>query len=423
MYKFSSRKLLKQFGIVALMLLLAGTVWLATTDHIRVWPVRNSLQYQALRLWWDVAGQPAVNAVGTLQGQVFNAQGDPLPNAWVLVSRWNGETFRSRTDALGAYRIPDVPVGTHLPVAGAPGYTSRQPERVRITAGGETRLDVTLPPAVRPNVTPGQNLRVDETARPLTCRSPFEAQAQRQQIYFESAGQPNQPTFLYTPVGTTDPLPGLLTIYPGPADGWDCASIPLAAAGYAVLAMGPAYSFDLEQDIDEIERLVRFSRTGALPNVDGERLAILGGSYSSLHVLRLLQRDPDFKAALLLGPPTDLFDMRRRLENGTFIPPFGLDQALVALGLPSQQPLRYWQYSGAYHVHPNFPPLSVIHSRSDEVVPYQQSELLVTQLETSGLTYEAHFFDGASHYLLAEDGDSREIYQVAVDFLVTYLDP
>ncbi|NJN94994.1 MAG: hypothetical protein HC875_13260 [Anaerolineales bacterium] len=70
----------------------------------------------------------------------------------------------------------------------------------------------------------------------------------------------------------------------------------------------------------------------------------------------MLQRSPHYEAALLLGPPTDLFDMRRRLEERSYIPPFDLDQVLVALGLPDREPLRYWRYSGAYHILPDFPP-------------------------------------------------------------------
>jgi dipeptidyl aminopeptidase/acylaminoacyl peptidase len=140
-------------------------------------------------------------------------------------------------------------------------------------------------------------------------------------------------------------------------------------------------------------------------------------------VQRLLQRGQEVKAALLLGPPTDLFDMRRRLENGTYIPPFDLDQALIALGLPSREPLRYWRYSGAYHVRSDFPPLAILHSRSDEVVPYQQSELLAANLAQVGATYEVHFFDGASHYLLAEDADADtlKIYRITLDFLAKHL--
>jgi len=216
----------------------------------------------------------------------------------------------------------------------------------------------------------------------------------------------------------------LLAIYPGPADSWECASLPLATAGYAVLATGPAYSFDLETDIDELERLLNFIREKRFPGSDGSQIAILGGSYSSLHVQRLLQRGQKVNAALLLGPPTDLFDMRRRLENGSYIPPFGLDQALIALGFPDREPLRYYRYSGAYHVRSDFPPLAILHSRSDEVVPYQQSELLADSLDQVGATYEIHFFDGASHYLLAEgaDADTLKIYQITLDFLAQHLE-
>jgi dipeptidyl aminopeptidase/acylaminoacyl peptidase len=271
---------------------------------------------------------------------------------------------------------------------------------------------------------PGRDLRFGEPSR-LTCARPFESHALRRQIYFDSGGQPNQLAFYYTPLTatTTSQLPILLAVYPGPADSWECASLPLTAAGYVVLATGPAYSFDLETDIDELARLLDFARKGHFPEGNGRQIAVLGGSYSSLHVQRLLQRREPVQAALLLGPPADLFDMRRRLEEGSYVPPFGLDKALIALGFPDREALIYWQYSGAYHVRGDFPPLAILHSRSDEVVPYQQSELLARNLALVGAQSEVYFFDGASHYLLAEEGDadSLRIYELTVDFLATYL--
>jgi dipeptidyl aminopeptidase/acylaminoacyl peptidase len=81
--------------------------------------------------------------------------------------------------------------------------------------------------------------------------------------------------------------------------------------------------------------------------------------------------------------------------------------------------MRYWRYSGAYHVRPDFPPLLVMHSRTDEVVPYQQSELFANNLAKMGLKSEVYFFDGASHYLMAEGGDkdTLEIYRLTLEFL------
>ena len=358
-------------------------------------------------------------------GGEFSIAGDVFANR---IARWDGSTYSARSNADGQYEIPAAPAGAYRPVVGAPGYQNITLRnfwgRVRIKVEASTIADAVLPIETPRTYRPGRNLVLGEPTT-STCTTPLETTATRREVTFDSGGQPNQLTLLYTPitVTTTSPLPVLLTIYPGPADTWECASIPLASAGYAVLAVGPAYTFDLEANIDELQRLIDFARSGAFPGTDGSKIALLGGSYSSLHVQRLLQRDQDFQAALLLGPPTDLFDMRYRLEQGTYVPPFGLDYVLIALGLPSQEPLRYWRYSGAYHVRPDLPPLAILHSRSDEVVPYQQSELLTENLIVVGTPHETHFFDGASHYLLAEEGDedTLEIYRITLDFLAEQL--
>jgi dipeptidyl aminopeptidase/acylaminoacyl peptidase len=171
---------------------------------------------------------------------------------------------------------------------------------------------------------------------------------------------------------------------------------------------------------------LRVARGGRWPGVDGAHIAVLGGSYSALHVLRLLERrsgERVFDAAVLMGPPVDLFDMRRRLEDRTFVPPFGLDRALVALGLPDRAPLRYWRHSGIYHVHPDYPPVLLVHSRDDPVVPFQQSEQLAAALEGAGVPYELHVFEGAGHYLLSPGGEAQAIYDLTMRFLDERLKP
>ncbi len=410
---------------IALLLLLA-VGWLLVTDHSAIWPVRNTLQYHALKWWWSQAGLPAPGSPGRLAGLISDEQGRPVAGAWVLVARWDGTTYTGRSDENGRYELAGVPAARYTPVTGAPGYRSVTLGGgwgVTIRPGAETTADARLPAEVPPAVSPGRDLALSEPAE-LSCQQPLPSTALRQQVSFDSDGRPNQPTFLYQPVApAAGPLPILLTIYPGPADTWECASIPLAASGYVVLAMGPAYSFEPENAVDELLRLVAFARAGRFPGGDGDRLGLLGGSYSGLHVLRLLQRDQSFQAAVLLGAPSDLFDMRRRLENGTFIPPFGLDQALVALGLPSREPLRYWRYSGAYHVRPDFPPLSLLHSRTDDIVPVEQTQRLAEHLALAGAPHETHFFDGASHYLLGEglENDPRLVYELTLDFLARHL--
>jgi dipeptidyl aminopeptidase/acylaminoacyl peptidase len=412
----------------ATMILILALIWLLLTDHPMIWPIRNTLQYHLYTWWWGIAGepQPLDEPAGRLAGTIYSSRQEPIADAWVLVSRWDGTSYKDQSDANGYYQIDGIPPGRYRPVADATGYEPVQFgnlfDQVNIRSETTTTADVTLPVEQPRVVTPGRDLQFGEPTREK-CTLPLESEAIQQQIYFQSGDRPNQPTFYYTPVTTTanSPLPILLAIYPGPADSWKCASIPLAAAGYAVLAAGPAYSFDLEEDVDELERLLIFSQGGAFPEGDGQQIGLLGGSYSSLHVQRLLQRGVQVKATLLLGPPTDLFEMRRRLEEGSFVPPFGLDQALRALGFPDRESLRYWRYSGAYHVRPDYPPLAILHSYTDEVVPFQQSELLAANLDQVSATFETHFFDGSSHYLLAEDGGADMLYRISLDFLGKYL--
>ena len=453
----------RKAATAAALLAILALAWLATTDDVRVWPARNVLQYRLVKWWWALAGPPARGQPGALWGIVRNQVGEPVAGARVLVARWDGETFRGTSDAGGAYTIEGVPAGRYLPVAGAPGYEDTVVgagpppwwpwQGVIVRAGERTRADVTLRAQRQVPLTPGRHLALSPPAV-AGCERPIRSQAARRQVTFDSAGRPNQPTFLYTPAPdaaalrpelqpeqpgggqqaslpapahTPAPAPSawpvLLTVYPGPVESWECVSVPLAASGYAVIATGPAYSFDLERDVDELARSLQFARAGQLPGANGERAALLGGSYSALHVQRLLQRDPRVAAAVLLGAPADLFDMRRRLEEGTFIPPFGLDRALIALGFPDRQPWRYWRYSGAYHLRPDLPPVLLVHSRRDEVVPFQQSELLAGELAAAGVAHELHLFEGASHYLLSEEADALAIYHLTLAFLARHLGP
>lgn len=418
------RRLKPAFAFTLVLVLAAG--WLLTTDNSSVWPVRNTLHYHGLKWWWSQVGMPEPGSQGSLTGVISDQQGRPLAGAWVLAARWDGTAYTGRSDETGRYELAGIPAARYRPVAGAPGYRSETLGGwwgVLVRPGAEAMADARLPVEVLAAPAPGRDLALSEPIS-LTCRRPLESTAIRRQVSFDNDGQPNQPTFLYRPVApAAEPLPVLLAVYPGPAGGWECASIPLAAAGYLVLAIGPAYSFEPDKAVDELQRLVAFARAGRFPGGDRDRLAVLGGSYSGLHVLRLLQRDQSFQAAVLLGAPSDLFDMRRRLENGTYIPPFDLDKALVALGLPSQYPLRYWRYSGAYHVRADFPPLLLLHSRTDDVVPVEQTRRLADHLALVGAPHETHFFDGASHYLLGEndDDDSRLVYDLTLDFLARHV--
>ncbi len=408
---------------IALIVLSVSAIFFVTTDNDHIWPLRNLLYYR-LATWWHERMVTDTAVVGTaiLQGCVYNAHHEPVPAALVLLAEPTGRVHTTTATAHGCYHLPAIPAGRYVPLAVARGYdptVGRSWGRpLHLAADTQTTFDFQLPPITLPALQPGSDLRLS----PPVTRSwelPQPGSAVRREVTFDSGGRPNQLTFLYTPPTPSQDWPLLLAVYPGQADWWEGVSIPLAAAGYAVLAVGPAYSLNLEPDIDELQRLVAFARAGRLLGVDGRRIAVLGGSYSSLHVFRLLQRDSGFRCAVSLGGASDLFDLRQRFEAGQFAPPFGLDQALIALGTPDMHPVRYWRYSARYHLRADLPVLAILHSRDDEVVPFEQSQLLVAQLESLGVPYEAHFFDGMSHYLLA-DRPSAELtwmYNLTLDFL------
>jgi pimeloyl-ACP methyl ester carboxylesterase len=419
----TARRRFRRWPLLVLLAVVLALVFLATTDNPAIWPARNMSSYRLTR-WWEArvgAGQPAGAAV--LSGCIRSDTGAPLPGAAVLLSERDGALHQALADASGCYHIAGLPAGAYVPIASATGYAGAaiRPWRLplRLSAGEQRTLDITLRPAAPPAPSPGANLRVGAPIT-LTWALPRASVATRRQITYASGSRENQLTFLYTPVVTDSaPLPTLLAVYPGAADLWEGVSIPLAAAGYAVVAIGPGYALDLEDDIDELRRLVGFIRAGLLPGADGRRIVALGGSYSSLHVQRLVAGDTGFCGVVLLGAANDLFDLRQRFEQGSFHPPFGLDQALIALGTPDTSPERYWRYSSRFHLRRDLPPILLMHSRDDEVVPFEQSERLAADLGRLGVAHEMHLFDGMSHYLLADrpSADLDRLYAITTDFL------
>ena len=395
-------------------------LWAAFSNNPAVWPVRNTVEYYVTRSWWNVVGEPDVSRNGSVSGKVTTISGRPVEKAVVLISEWDGRVHTAYTDVLGQYRILGVPMGFYRMAATAPGFEPMQTggivRGVTVRPGCQVEASFQLKQPERNTVEPLPAPQKND-AQTLVCKSPVPGEARRETLDFKAAGL-DELIFLYRPTNAAErSLPVLLTVYPGPVDTWECVSIGLAQAGYAVIAIGPAYGMELTRDVDTLERLVAMVKNGGLPGGDPARVAALGGSYSALLLELLMLRDPGLDAVVLLGPPTDMFDFRRRFQREGFIPPFGLDKALVALGLPSREPLRYLNHSMVYQVRQGLPATILFHSYQDEIVPYQQSGLLAESLRQQGVEAELHLFDGASHYLLEDGEASMEIYRQTLDFL------
>ena len=404
--------------------ILLGTIslWTAFTDNSMVWPVRNTVEYQLVRAWWKVVGEPDRSRTGHVAGWVRSADGQSITDAIVAVSEWDGRIRTIGTDKNGYFNISDLPVGFYRLAVTAPGYASAQTggvlRGVTIRPGQTAEAKFNLTPINRAALPPLPPPRRSDQ-QTLSCSTPVPGAALRETLLFDAGdGNKKELIFLYRPEALTEKsLPVLLTVYPGPVDTWECVSIGLSQAGYAVLAIGPAYGLELTPDVDRLEQLVSLVKREGLAGADPARVAALGGSYSALLLELLMLRDPGLNAVVLLGPPTDMFDFRRRYEREGFIPPFGLDRALVALGLPSREPLRYLHHSMVYHTRAGLPATVIFHSYQDDIVPYQQSGLLADSLRQKGVESELYLFDGASHYLLEDSDASQAIYLRTLDFL------
>ncbi len=416
-----TRHIIRRIAGLVVVFVMITLAYLATTDNINVWPYRNTLQYHVVG-WWSSLLPHRSGGMGTLAGTVRDPQGAPITFAEVLVAQSDGTPWSTETNSTGQFSLA-VPAGSYVPVAGAPGYANVAVRRwgwlrIGVSANQTTSLAVTLEPNQPRAIAPMESWQVG-VARALQVAEPIPAVAEERVISYTVDSHPNQTTLYYTPVGGESTLPTLLTVYPGPADGWANVSLTLAQAGFAVIATGPAYALDLEPDVDDLERLLDKVKAGELPRADPEHIGVLGGSYSSLHVFRLLERGrTDIDSALVLGPPTDLFELRRQFEAGTFFPPFGLDQALIALGIPDRAPERYWRYSPRYHARDYNVPIMLIHSKADEVVPFTQSQLLADELARLDKPHELHILEGMGHYLLEPKRTPAidDLYQTTLGF-------
>ena len=417
----SMKMKLKKIGWILLCVIGALFLWGATTDNLAVWPVRNTLDYHMMRAWHSFFGEPDRNRTGYLQGKVISETDAPVPGASVVIAEWDGKVHLATSGADGIFRMEDVPQGFYRLSAVAPGFDPGQSEGilrgVTVRAGMTARETIRLK-ATRKKQLPALTGAQFSDPQVVTCKSPVPGTAVRETLTFSKESGYDERLFVYRPVGaSSQPLPVLVTVYPGFLDTWECVSVGQAVPGYAVIAMGPGYSMDLTKDVDGLQRLVALVKSGGLPGFDSKHVAALGGSYSALLLELLMMRDSSLSAVVLLGAPTDMFDFRRRFERDGFFPPFGLDKALVALGAPDRDPLRYLKHSMVYQVRPGLPPTILFHSYQDDIVPYQQSGLLAEALRRNGVDAELHVFDGASHYLL-EDGDTAlSIYYKMLAFL------
>lgn len=123
-------------------------------------------------------------------------------------------------------------------------------------------------------------------------------------------------------------------------------------------------------------------KNGPLYGAANEKISVFGQSAGGhLATAIALNRPNDVKNGLVLYPPTDASDYMRTLQNGSAVNPLGVEALQSFLGVDLYDHLVFTQPAVVSNSFPaivaanpkSFPPLFMIHGRSDTLVPSSQS--------------------------------------------------
>jgi dipeptidyl aminopeptidase/acylaminoacyl peptidase len=413
--------------VVILSACLGIAVWASTTEYIPVAALRHTAEYRLIKWGNALWGDPLAKHYppGALSGLVRDSSGQPVAGATVLVASPVGETFVTESDATGHYCLPNVPPGIYRPVAAHRGYDDavyHSPLRlntVLVRPGRETTgANLTL---LAENLSiPAFDVVEVGLAEEATHQEGDDLYRATRRAYRLLHGETIVGEgYVYEPVTGEGPWPTLLVILPGPVLEWEIVPVPLADQGFVVIAVYPAQKLDIGGEVDSMRAALAALRAGQLSaQADATRIGVLGGSFTSLHVYYLLQRESGISAGLVLGGVADGFLIRRQLEDGTLIPAHGFDKVLISLGLPNRAPQLYFRYSVRYHLE-GLPPLCLIHGTADGFVSHSQSELLAGELAARGVPCELHLVPGLAHYFTGEE--TTLLLRITMDFFDQHL--
>jgi dipeptidyl aminopeptidase/acylaminoacyl peptidase len=388
----------------------------------------NVAEYKVIAQWesWFGYREPDPSRAGSFEGTVRDAEGQPLPGATVLVSTRRGMTYATSTDAQGHYRIDKVPEGGYVPIAAKQGYKERTSESVKIKSGQHRPgVDFAMPHTPPWTIATDDSLQIGEPEQAWTS-FPESAYATRREFSFENDGYTITGCMVYEPVEKQGPFPTLVMLYPGPAINWEGASIPFVAQGYVVMAIGPLEERgkDVEGHVRDALKAVAFLKEGRLSGqAEPTRMGVLGGSFSSLILFRVLRHTDDFAAAVSVGGVSDVFlalyDTYYQ-EGYQPQPPF--DRILMSLGRPNHHPENYLPNSAVFYT-ADLPPLCLIHGVQDTTVLADQSIRLADQMEALGKPCELYLYPGTAHYPGVEDPtpETADMFEKILGFFDRYL--
>ncbi|MFN8028165.1 MAG: S9 family peptidase [Acidimicrobiia bacterium] len=214
---------------------------------------------------------------------------------------------------------------------------------------------------------------------------------------------------LWRPLTTTGagPPPLLVDVHGGPTGqavvGWSPRTRWFLSRGWAVLApnhrgstgYGRAFLRGLDGgwgDVDVTDTVAGVRALAANGDIDGDRVAIMGGSAGGFTALLVgAAAPPVVRAVVSLYGVTDLLDLAattHRFES-TYL------DTLVG-PLPAFE-ARYRERSPSHRAHEITVPVLVLQGDDDKVVPPAQAQVVVDALRVAGTPVEHHVYAGEGH--------------------------
>jgi len=263
-----------------------------------------------------------------------------------------------------------------------------------------------VPPA-QPKSAPPPAPRI--TAAPEGCKA-------LRNLEYARVGEKSLLLDLYLPEKPDGPLPVVVWIHGGGWRGGDkepCRAVWLAPRGYAVASVNYRLSQEaiFPAQIQDCKAAIRWLRAHAAAyRLDAGHIGVWGDSAGG-HLCALLGASGDVKE--LEGAQGNLQQSSRVQAVCDFYGPMDLlrfplppdpkklnayAMAFQFLGGPPEENLeRAAQASPITYVTADDPPFLIVHGDRDELVPIQQSELLLEALKKAGVEAELHVVKGAGH--------------------------
>ena len=242
--------------------------------------------------------------------------------------------------------------------------------------------------------------------------------------------------YLTLPAGASKQNPPPLVVLPhgGPwaRDSWgfDREAQFLASRGYAVLkpnyrgSNGYAWMFpeedrwDFRKMHDDVTDATKAMIASGL--IDGNRVAIMGGSFGGYLALAGVVNEPQlYRCAVTIA---GVFDWAQQIKDKRYnqydSPVFGW--LMRKLGDPERQREKFDAISPVRHVDQVRVPVFVAHGKDDPIADIGQSRSLISELEKNHVPYEAFLVSEEGHGMGHLD-NQVELYSRIEAFLAKYL--